>query len=418
MAINLNWFSLRVLTTPRFLVALFIVVMCIQFVPIEGMGVSPVKVAVMALTPFIFIAKTPQINKAVIWGGALWLSCFFCAYFAGPIRWSTLGYFGMFIMTFICFYSLMRTGEVSIEWFANLLKSLIILFGTVLILQQVSVLIGLRNNPFLNLYPPLQHYISITKLPILTQEPSSSARMLALFMLGYLECYKFMNGGVKAAFSDLFDRDNRLMSILFLWAMLTMGSGTAFIALGMLCIYFITLRSSIYIIPAIVITIALGNYMQIKQFNRAKSAIETTAKLDPNAILEEDTSAAVRIIPLINLFTKTELSDTKTWFGIGTTENPNIVRDRTKDQIGIIVQYGMISFILSLILVYTCCIYKVFSIETLMYLFLFGFSIGNVAYGWGAIMVLAGIRYFNESYARNPATFDEESHMQTIESIE
>lgn len=404
MAINLNWFNIRVLTTSRFFIALLIVVMCTQFVPIEGMGVSPVKVAVMAIAPLIFIAKTPQINKAVIWGFALWLCCFFCAYFAGPIRWSTLGYYGMFIMTFICFYSLLYTAEVSIEWFANLLKSLIIVFGVVLILQQISVLIGLRNNPLINLYPSLQHYISITKLPILTQEPSSSARMLAVFMLGYLECYKLMNGGVKATFSELFDRDNRLMSILFLWAMLTMGSGTAFIALGLLALYFIKIKNALYTIPVLIIVISIGEYMNLEQLERVNNVVMATTTGDLSAVRTTDASASVRITPLVNLFTKSDFSDYEFWFGKGTAiklSNSNQIAAamiNPNAQLAIINQYGFLSMLVSLILVYNCMIRKFFSIETLMFIFLFGLSLGNVAYTWGALMIFAGITHFQKAY--------------------
>ncbi len=393
---NLNWFNLRILTSPRFLIALFTIVMCTQFTAIEGFGVSPVKVVMMALAPLIFIVKTPQINKALIWGGAFWLCCFFCAYFAGPIRWSTLGYFGMFIMTFICYYSLLRTGEVTIEWFADLLKALIIIYGVVLILQQLSVLIGIRTNPLININANMQPYISLTKLPILTQEPSSSARMLAVFMLSYLECLKIINGNIKPTFQQLFNTQNRLMSCLFLWSMLTMGSGTAFIALGILSLYFITFRSSIYVIPLIVGLIILGNLLQLKQFERAKASIEVTSSLDAKEIMEEDASAAVRIIPLINLIKKTDLTDKAIWFGQGTTENPSIYRDRTQDYNGMIGTYGFLSFIMMLLFIYICVIKNFFSLQTIMFIFLLGLTLSNFAYIWGALMVFAGVRYFQD----------------------
>lgn len=414
MAVKFNGFNLGVLTTPHFLVALFIVIMCIQFVPLEGGGVSPIKVAVMAFAPLIFIAKTPQINKAFIWGITLWLSCFFSAYFAGPVRWTTLGYMGMLIMTFICFYSLMRTGDVTIEWFANLLKALIIVYGAVLILQQISVLIGLRNNPLLNLYPKFHYFIAINKLPILNNEPSHAARILAVIMLGFLECKKIMNGGIKITISELFNRENRWMTILFLWTMITMGSGTAFIALGIICIYFISIRNAIYTIPVIVAICAIGEFLNIEQFTRAQKVVEVTATGDTEELSETDGSAAVRITPLLNLFTKSDLSDLQFWFGTGTIEKTSnhykaAAQMMSLDaQIAIIKQYGFFSFVISLIFVYTCVIKKVFSLETLMFLILFGLSINNIAYLWGALMIFAAVRYFQENPCEHEDEFWEE----------
>lgn len=173
----------------KVLVCTYICMLCIQYVAIEGMGISPIKVTLMALAPIIYLYKAPYINKALFWGIALWLCCFFCAYFTNTIRWSSLGYFGMFIFTFICFYSLLRSGEISIEWFANLMKCLIIIFGIVLIMQQISVLAGVTHFPLINLNKTDQ-YITLQKLPTLTQEPSSTARMIAVFMLAFLECNK------------------------------------------------------------------------------------------------------------------------------------------------------------------------------------------------------------------------------------
>lgn len=399
---NLSWLNLRVLTSPRFLVALFIVVMCTQFPAIEGGGVSPVKVALMALAPFIFITQTPIINKAFIWGGAYWLCCFFCAYFAGPIRWSTLIYLGMFIMTFICFYSLLRTGKVSLEWFLNLLKALIITYGIILILQQISVLLGLRNNPLINLYTNYHHFIALNKLPILNLEPSHAARMLAVFMLGFLECFKLGNNGNKITLIDLFSKEHRLMTILFLWSMLTMGSGTAFIALGLLSIYFITLKNAIYAIPIIIFIVSIGEYLNLEQLKRVEDVLLATTTGNVEEVRNVDTSAAVRINPIINFFTKSDLSDAKFWIGNGTASKLKTSNEiafammNTNAQLPIIKQYGFLSMILSLILVYSCIIKKFFSIETLFFLFLFGLSLANFAYTWGAMMVFAGIRYFQE----------------------
>lgn len=44
---------------------------------------------------------------------------------------------------------------------------------------------------------------------------------------------------------------------------------------------------------------------------------------------------------------------------------------------------------------------RFFSIETLVFLILFGFSLGNIAYTWGAMMIFTTVRYFQEQHEDN-----------------
>ncbi len=111
-----------------------------------------------------------------------------------------------------------------------------------------------------------------------------------------------------------------------------------------------------------------------------------------------DGSAASRITPLINTFTQTDLTDKTTWLGQGTSSKRRCLKMvvSTTDKLGVIDQYGLIAFIISLIFAYTCMIRRFFSLESLIFLFLFGWSLSNIYYTWGAMMILTAIRYFKE----------------------
>ena len=61
--INLQNIALKDIFSDRVLATLLMVMLCVQIVPIEGYGVSNLKVALMALTPIIFILKTPVVSK-------------------------------------------------------------------------------------------------------------------------------------------------------------------------------------------------------------------------------------------------------------------------------------------------------------------------------------------------------------------
>lgn len=379
----------------RVLATLLMVMLCVQIVPIEGETVSNLKVALMALTPIIFIFKTPVISKPLFWGTVLWLTCYFCASFQSYMRFSTIGYFGLFIMTFIVFYNLVYQGAFSFSYFKRLLRALIYVFAVVLILQQICILIGVKTFWLLNL--DNQAFLAIDKLHSLTIEPSHSARVLAVVMLGYLRCLQIENDGKRVSLKVLFNKGNRAVTFLFLYSMLTMGSGTAFVALGILCLYFITKRNLWYVVPILIGFVAVSSYFEIKQLTRAVDTVQATMTGDKKQVLEADGSAATRILPIINTFTQTDLSDAETWFGKGTSKKYKLedtYKVLKKSKIPILEQYGLIATILSLILVYTCMINKILSIETLIFAMLFAFTIGNVYYIWGCMMIFSTVRYF------------------------
>ena len=404
--IKLQNIALKDIFSDRVFATLLMVMLCVQIVPIEGEGVSNLKVALMALTPIIFIFRTPVVSKPLFWGIALWLTCYFCASFQSYMRFSTIGYFGMFIMTFIVFYNLVYQGAFSFSYFKRLLRALIIVFAVVLILQQICMLIGVKTFWLLNL--DNQHFLAIDKLHSLTIEPSHSARILAVVMLGYLRCLQIENDGERVALKVLFSKENRVVTVLFLYAMLTMGSGTAFVALGILCLYFITWRNVWYVAPILIGFLAVSSFLEVKQLTRAVDTVQATLTGDKKQVLEADGSAATRILPIINTFKETDLSDSETWFGKGTSKKYKLeetYKVLKKSKIPILEQYGLIATILSLILVYTCMINKIISIETLMFAMLFAFTIGNVYYIWGCMMIFSVVRYF---YKLN--TIDDESY--------
>ena len=411
---NIKNLSISNIFSDKVLCTLFVVVMCVQFAWIEGYGVSPIKVGLMALSPLILLGKRIEINKGMIGGLLLLLACFFCAYLAGPVRTSTFGYFAMFVITFIAYYSLLRRGAFTLDYFQKLCGFLIIAYGIVLIIQQLFLLIGITNFPLINING--EAYISITKLPSLAMEPSHSARLLTIFMLGYLRCIQIQDGE-KPSLRLLFNSKHRLISILFLWCMLTMGSGTAFVGLGILSIFFINYKSAIYVIPCILALVALGSYLEIQQFERAAKVAEASATLNIKKISEADGSASVRIAPLVNFLTKTDLSKTETWIGQGNQldEDPNAWWRDKKDNLTMIKYYGLISWIICIIFVYACMIRRIFSIESLIFIVLLGLTLMNSAYAWGAMFIFAAVRYFQEQEESGTLEFAEEELDEDVE---
>lgn len=395
MEIGIPKISINQIVSLRFLATLFVVVMCVFFLPLERNAISPIKVGLMGLSVFIFIFKVPYVSKALIWGMLYWSISLLNASFQEYMRFSTIGYMGLFIISYITFYNLIYSGAFTFSYFVKLLRSLIMAYGIILILQQIALLLGIHSLPPINLVN--QHFLSLTKLPSLSMEPSHSARILTVLMLSYLRCIELANSGVKPSIMTLFKIEHRWVTILFLWTMLTMGSGTAFIGLGLLSMYFIQWKTAIYIILLLIGFLFLGHFFEIHQMDRAMRVTKTAITGNTKEIQAEDGSAATRIIPIINTI-KIDLTKKESWLGNGTSsyEKASTGWMRTTDKIPVVEQYGLLVFILSLILVYVCAIDNMFSIETLIFLILLGMSLTNIYYVWGAMMIFTVIKYFQK----------------------
>ena len=380
----------------KVLATIMLVLFNIMFVPIEQGPFSPVKITLMGLCPLIFIAKKPIVTKALVLAAIYWVVCYTMSLLKGEMRFSTLGFLGMYLILYINYYSFIVKGTFTLEYFTKILKYLIIAYAVVLIGQQMCVLVGLRNMPLLNLQN--QFFLSITKLPSLTLEPSHSARILTFTMLGYLRCMEIMKGK-RITLQELFSPEQRIVTFSFLWSMLTMGSGTAFVGMGVLSLYFITRKTVIYIIPLIIGMFMLGQSMELKQMDRAVALAEAASTGSAEEAMAADGSGATRIIPVMNVFTKTDVTQLETWIGKKNMEKDKHWCKRTDTKI--YDQYGLIAFIISLVFIYSCVIRHFFSIETLLYLILLGFTLGNIYYAWGCLMIMTGVTYFQKICIEN-----------------
>ena len=392
-----NVLKINVLFSDKVLATTMLVLFNIMFVPIEQGPFSPVKIAFMGICPLIFIAKKPIITKALILCVLYWVICYLLSLLKGEMRFSTLGFLGMYLITYITYFSFIVKGTFTLDYFTKVLKYLILAYGITLIGQQICVLVGLRNMPLFNLQN--QFYLSITKLPSLTLEPSHSARILTFVMLGYLRCIE-IKSGKKLTVKEWFNQEHRIGTLLFLWSMLMMGSGTAFIGVGILGLYFITKRTAIYIIPALIGLFIIGQSLELKQMDRVVTLATSATTGDAKEMQQADGSGATRLIPLINVFTKTDLTKKETWIGKKSMEKDKYWWRRTDTKI--YDQYGLLAFVISVIFIYSCVIHRFLSIETILYLILLGFSIGNIYYTWGCLMIMTGVRYFQKNrYDRN-----------------
>ncbi len=381
----------------RAITTILLVVMCMQITSIEGYTISPIKVMVMSLMPVVFFYKTPCVNKALIFGWLVWVVCFFFASIGGYLSMPSMGYWGLFILSYIVFYGLLQKGAFTIDYFQKLLHWLILFYGIVIILQQLTLLLDVAPLSFANLDNKWLVYSS--RMSGLAIEPSHAARLLMVLMLSYLRCLQIKNDGKKVSFRFLFSNEHRVVTILFLWAMLTMRSATAFMGLYVLSIYFINRRTVFRVICVLGLITVIGPLLNITHLNRA---VRLTQAVVSGGTIQEikdaDASGAVRAIAFVNMINQLDLSDKKTWFGSGRKDvgtEPGDDLKRSDQLLSIVENYGLIAQIISFLLVYGCAIRRFFSIENLIYIIFLGMSIGSVYYIWATMMIFTAARYLS-----------------------
>ncbi len=374
--------------TPRNIAAFILVLMCITYIPLETRaGVSPVKTIVSALSIPIMIFYSPKISKAIFIGFLYWGVVVFSAHFSSDnIRWSTLLYLASLVGLFGCYYNLIYLQKVfSVDYYISFLKRFIIAYTVVLLIQQVLLVIGLRSFPLVNLTQYLDRGIGSNSL---AAEPSVTARIMCVLFLSLLRMYEVKWGKQNVKIKAIY-KDAKWVVIGFFWSMLTMGSGTAFVCLAVLSLYFIKRQYILYAIPLFVVLYIANPFIEFKPYKRAVTVAEATLTLDKKNVMEADGSASARIIPIINTL-QLDLTKKETWFGYGLDYG---VSNKQERALGEITDYGLVSYLMGLLFILSCCI-KFPSLELLMFLLGIGGGTSNIAYMWGILIVFTTNKYF------------------------
>ena len=359
----------------RNLATFMLVFMSVQFIFIEGMTISIPKVAFMAIMPVVFLVKFPYPTKALLYGFAYLLVTMMMCEINGSIsRYSTFIYTALFLFTFTVYYNLVWIKECfTLRYFLNLVKWVILGYTICLVLQQGCILVG-------------GSYYAFNHLNTLAIEPSHAARIMTVFFYAFLKCTEYANGQ-PMSIKELY-QEYKWVIISFIYFMIFIGSGTTMVGLAVISLYFVKRKYAFFILLAGFLFYIMSPYIDYEPYNRAVATLNAAMTGDTEEVIKADHSASSRVNIIIDTFTKTDLADSQTWIGHGMDAE----RDSSINMA--IYDYGMISYLTKIAFFITCCFTSVFSLETLMFVLLFGMNIGNVAYGWAALMAFTTLKYF------------------------
>lgn len=370
-----------------------LIFMSVQFLYIEGWAVSIPKVAFMAITPLIMMFRTQYLSKATGYA-ALYIVITLCFLFLKEsFRSSTIYYSVLFFLTFNLYYNLVYHERIyKIDDFIGIVKKVIYAYAICLILQQLCFIVGLRYFPPVNIMG--LDYYELFRLNSLAIEPSHAARLLTIYFYALLKLSEYKNDGYPLSMSELWV-EHKWAIVAFLYTMVGIGSGTAFVALAILSLYFLKREYVLFVLTASFAFYMIVPYIDYEPLTRAINVFNATLTGDTEAISNADRSAAGRVNIIVNTFNELDLSDPVIWLGGGTDSH---IAAGSKQIVSAIADYGLFSYISKLIFFYACCFTSFFSLETVMFILLFGMNIGNIAYGFATLMVLSTVKYFKENH--------------------
>lgn len=222
------------------------------------------------------------------------------------MRWSTVLYTAMYCLTFMGVTLLVRNCDFKIVNYIQIIKYLIYAYAAVLLIQQFCVLMKLPIFSVSNYVPHTPW-----KLNSLTSEPSHTGQIIGTLMYSYILMREKWSG-IQYSF-----KENKLVSLCFLWIMLTSISGTALLFLFIISIRFIRLRSFLMALTIGIVCLILIDYFQFESYERIKKVTLAVLTLSESNIVNVDHSASFRIVPMMRYIQMIDFSSWDTWFGHG-----------------------------------------------------------------------------------------------------
>ena len=314
------------------------------------------------------------------------------------LRWSTIFYSAMYCITFMAYVRVLNKSGINILQYLKLIKFLIYAYFIVLLIQQFCVLTGLPVF-LVNQYNPAEPW----KLNSLSLEPSHTARFVPLFMYSFITIKEVILNRRYSLKEDF--KTDKYIWIAFLYTMVTMGSGTAFLFIPIVLLKFIRGKD---IVVLVALTLVLWFAMQQISPQTMKRTTDTffaTLTLDENKIIKADGSAALRIVPMMVVMKNIGLITFDNWFGHGIDSTKFILNKQMRipgqldDSVGgalfqLWYEYGFISFLLFILFSFLTCYKKGDFLSVVFWFFLvFMYGVNNQMV-WMCVVLLYANKVF------------------------
>lgn len=346
--------------------------------------------------PLLFFLRL-KLGYDLIWIFLVFLPPFFVTLIQGSLEdFSTIGYTGLFAFAYLFVVEGLRSGYISRESIAKLLKLIIQLYALFSVLQMAASLAGLPE-PNLILSKGLWSYNS------LAVEPSHAGRALAITMLVFLIISREPTDTKSFAF--LFIK-NRTVLIAFLISISLTGSSTALVA-AILAIILALSKKWMFVLVSILMLLWPTLYMvDLSSLQRSIDFLSVLPTMDASALIEADQSGAMRILPFIIFLEKADFLDIDVWFGGGLSAIAGYVQGEligAGDLVaagftpGYIIAFGLLATLLFLWVFLLRFVTKSTLPVAMLWIVIFITSPWNSQLFWYGLMLMRVIYYFEYS---------------------
>lgn len=267
------------------------------------------QVFIMLISAFLYLRKfSIKRNETSLF--LLILCMFISIIYTKVIAITSLVYSIFFIFTFIEYKRCLEKQLITLDSFKLFLKYIIYAYCIVIIIQQISKILGL---PILN---GLAFYTDEYRFNALSNEPSHTSRILLICMVAYMYIKK-ISSDHKYTIIESLNSDKKLW-IAYMYTLATSGSATAFISIPIAFLFFLNLKNFIiYGSILFLAIIAAINYIEIPFFIRIKELFAVILTFDTEIISYVELSGAARVNPYIYYIQDFDILSLDTWLGKG-----------------------------------------------------------------------------------------------------
>jgi hypothetical protein len=199
-------------------------------------------------------------------------------------------------------------------------------------------------------------------------------------------------------------KTDKCIWIAFLYTMVTMGSGTAFLFIPIVLLKFVRGNNIILLVVSTLVLWFIAQQVSPQSIKRMTDVFLSTLTLDENKIIETDVSAAYRIVPMMTVAQNVGLGTFSDWFGHGIDSTDKLLYYRMPGvsmkklvgggMFGVWYEYGFISFILFFLFSFLICYKKGDFLSVIFWFFLvFMYGVNNQII-WICIVLL----YTNKAF--------------------
>ncbi|MAY64094.1 MAG: hypothetical protein CML29_17965 [Rhizobiales bacterium] len=374
------------------------------FVMSDQRNLLSILVAALAL-PAIVLLRLPMRND-LAWSAATMAYLIVVELLHGGGRnFTSVGYTGMFVLSYVAFCGTLYTGAVTRQRLITLLGWLLYAYAGVAMLQFVCSSVGL---------PVPNHILSkeTWSYNSLGVEPSHAARAVAFTLLAYLILKRW--NGPAWTLGEVWQREKRALAA-FTISLILSGSSLAVGILPLTILMALRLRWLMVGFAILVVSWPFLETVEADSIHRLVAFITALPSLDIMALVQADHSGALRVMPLIIFLQSAKIGDVSVWLGGGYEAINYYIQGRLigvgedASAAGFIPGYVMICGIIGSFLFCHTFILRFVNGQTIPLILLWVIILANSAWNsqifWYTLIILRAVHHFSgmPAHAGRPA---------------